>query len=158
MSIKMKTPISEVEKYLERAYEQSYDAVIDYLSFLGGKCVIEGRDRSQAASWIDQTGALRSSIGYVVVADGQIVHISDFKSIKEGAEGVIQGKTFAEQLAKNYKTGFALIVVAGMAYASYVEAMENKVVLASAETLASVQAPIIMNELAKEIERIYGVE
>lgn len=111
----------------------------------------EARDRSQEESWYDQTGNLRSSIGYVIVMEGRIVSMSDFKQVKNGTQGPVEGKALAKKLASNYKTGFALIVVAGMHYAAYVEAMDNKVVLTSAELLARRELPGMMRQLKTQI-------
>jgi hypothetical protein len=105
------------------------------LSYLGEECVNEARDRSAEDSWYDQSGNLRSSVGYAVAKDGQAVKLSDFKQVKNGSEGVAVGKQTVLELAER-QSGFALVVTAGMEYADEVEAMENKCVLASAELLA----------------------
>ena len=41
--------------------------VIQALSNLGDMCIAEARDRAEEDSWFNQTGNLRSSIGYIVV-------------------------------------------------------------------------------------------
>ena len=83
--------------------------------------------------------------------EGKIVYTSDFKQVKNGTQGPVEGKNLARKLAGSYKTGFALIVVAGMHYAAYVEAMENKVVLTSAELLAKRELPEMMRRLRTQI-------
>lgn len=83
--------------------------------------------------------------------EGRIVSMSDFKQVKNGTQGPVEGKALAKKLASNYKTGFALIVVAGMHYAAYVEAMDNKVVLTSAELLARRELPGMMRQLKTQI-------
>ena len=98
------------------------------------------RDRSGDASWYDQTGNLRSSTGFVVLDDGQIVYQSGFEVVRDGAEGSRIGKEFSELVAgrdERFRKGLVLIVVAGMEYASYVEAMDNKDVLASSKPYAN---------------------
>lgn len=72
--------------------------------------------------YLDQTGNLTSSIGYVILRRGSIVNKAGFDKTKEGDEGVRQGESLATSLAKDYPHDFALIVVAGMDYAAYVEA------------------------------------
>ena len=47
--------------------------VIQALSNLGDMCIAEARDRAEEDSWFNQTGNLRSSIGYIVVVHGQVV-------------------------------------------------------------------------------------
>lgn len=154
MAMKMTTPVGNIDSFLADALRRAKRKCIRMLAFLGEKCVIEARDRSQEESWYDQTGNLRGSIGYVIVIDGRVVSTSGFKQIKNGSQGPVEGKSLAEELAKNYKTGCALIVVAGMHYASYVEAMDNKVVLASAELLARRELPGMIRQLRTQIAKL----
>lgn len=151
MGIKMTTPISAIDAYINAELDRIHSLAVRTLCFLGEKCVIEARDRSPEASWIDQSGNLRSSIGYVVVYNGRIVNTSGFTPVKGGADGAAEGRSLAEKLAKNYKRGYALIVVAGMNYAAYVEALENKVVLTSAELLAKREMPSMVEKLKTQI-------
>ncbi|MBE6244262.1 MAG: hypothetical protein E7108_01905 [Bacteroidales bacterium] len=148
-----------IEKELERVHRLTLRA----LTYLGEQLLIEARDRPQDISWIDHTGNLRSSIGYVIVYDGKIIKYGGFtsrglsgtdgstKSI--GKDGKSEGRQLAEELARRYSKGYALIMVAGMNYASYVEAKENKCVLASSELLAREALPKIMERLKEQISR-----
>lgn len=151
MAIIMTTPMSEIDAYLQEETKRIEILVISALAKLGGLCVSEARERTQEASWFDQSGNLRSSVGYVVVAHGRIVQYSDFNVVKQGSEGVKEGKELAEELARKYSTGYALIVVAGMNYAERVEAMDNKVVLASAELFARQELPRMMEKLKNQV-------
>lgn len=72
--------------------------------------------------YLDQTGNLTSSIGYVILRRGSIINKAGFDKTKEGNEGVKQGESLATSIASDYPHDFALIVVAGMDYAAYVEA------------------------------------
>lgn len=90
----------------------------------------------------DQTGNLRSSIGYVVVKDGKPVNVS-FGAVKGGHAGVNEGQRLALQVGSEYTDGYALIVVAGMNYAVHVES-KGRDVLTSAEKFAE-------KEIAKEL-------
>ena len=100
---------------------------------IGHQAVARVRARSGEESWFDQTGNLRSSIGYCICQNGQVTNSSGFKKVKKGSEGTIQGQKYLEEIASQYPDQYVLIIVAGMEYAVYVEAMENKDVLASAE-------------------------
>lgn len=151
MGIKMATPMSEINAAIKAEAERVNMLTIRALSFLGELCVIEAKDRPQEASWFDQSGNLRSSVGYVIVVNGKIVQYSSFNQVKQGSEGVKEGKELAEELAKKYSKGYALVVVAGMNYAELVEAMDNKVVLASAELFARKELPIMMQKLKNQI-------
>lgn len=143
------------------------------LSRLGEESVKRIRNRPWFESWIDITGNLRSSIGYGVVINGQLVAsggCSGQYGINAGAEGKQskvngrkEGRAFIKQVASEYRNhkGFAFFLTAGMEYASYVEEMENKDVLNSTaltiygklqeETLKAEQ------KLVKVIERKYGI-
>lgn len=123
------------------------------LSYLGEMCVKVAKDRPQTMSWFDQTGNLRSSIGYVIVHDGKIIRYSDFKKVKDGDYGVLEGRDLATELAKQFNTGYALIIVAGMNYAEYVEAKDNKDVLASSELFAREKLPEMLQKLKQQIAR-----
>lgn len=153
MGIRMTTPMSEIDAAIQAEAKRVEMLTIRALAYLGEKCVIEAKDRPQTASWFDQSGNLRSSIGYVIVAHGRIVQYSDFNQVKQGSEGVKEGKELAEELARKYSSGYALVVVAGMNYAELVEAMDNKVVLASAELFARQELPNMMVKLKTQIAK-----
>lgn len=106
------------------------------LSYLGEQCIKRIRDRSGENSWFDQTGNLRSSIGYAVYGKGRKIIESEFEVVKVGSQGASKGKMMIDELASKYAEVFALVVVAGMDYADAVEARDNKDVLASTELLA----------------------
>lgn len=151
MGIRMTTPIDDINKAIQSELERIDKIVIRALSYLGELCVTEARDRPQDISWIDHTGNLRSSIGYVIVKKGVIVKYSEFTHVKGGVDGSNEGKKFAETLAKQFVEDYVLVVVAGMNYAEYVEAIENKNVLASTELYATKNLPIIMRKLRRQI-------
>lgn len=86
-------------------------------------------DLSGSGSFNDQTGNLRSSIGFIVMYDGKVVH-QDFTH-SGGTEGQAEGLAFAEKLGKEYPKGWTLITVAGMEYAGFVEAKGYDVITGS---------------------------
>ena len=136
MGIRMTTKLSEVHDMLMREAERVERLTIRALSKLGEQCVTKIRDRAGDKSWYDQTGNLRSSVGYVIAHNKNIIQYSAFNQVKQGSEGVKTGKDLAEELAKKYSNNYVLIVVAGMNYAEFVEAMDNKDVIASTELWA----------------------
>jgi len=161
----IKPDFSEKELYstIEKELERAHRLTIRALSYLGERLLIEARDRPQDISWIDHTGNLRSSIGFVVVCDGKAEKYGGFtsrgvssstgstKSI--GKDGKAEGKSLAESLVPKFNRGYALIMVAGMNYAAYVEARENKCVLASSELLARLEMPMLIERLKNQISR-----
>ena len=147
MAIIPRTSLSEVKAYMQKQAENLDRVVLRNLERLGMMAVTYARDRAGEDSWFDQTGNLRSSIGYVVGRDGEVVSEGGFRTILNGATGSSEGKQFANELASSYASKYFLIVVAGMKYASYVEEMDNKDVLASASLFAE-------KELPKMVKRI----
>lgn len=111
--------MQEIEEKTKRLRED----LIYNLSDVGEQCVNAARITSmKGRDYTDRTGNLRSSTGYVLVVDGEIVSHSSFDAIGGGATGASKGKAFAESLAANHPNDIALIVVAGMHYAEYVAA------------------------------------
>lgn len=153
MGIRMTTKLSEVHDMLMREAERVERLTIRALSKLGEQCVTKIRDRAGDKSWYDQTGNLRSSVGYVIAHNKNIIQYSSFNQVKQGSEGVKTGKDLAEELAKKYSNNYVLIVVAGMNYAEFVEAMDNKDVLASTELLAREQVPLMLEKLKRQIAK-----
>lgn len=98
----------------------------------------------------DDTSNLVSSIGFVLAKNGEIISMGGFEAKGgpngDGAEGVRKGKEYAEELARSSGKGYVLIIVAGMDYASYVEAKGYNVLTESGKYLES--------EANKMIERI----
>lgn len=125
-----------IKNYLTRIVEIVHDEIKRTLIRLGEECVTKIRDRSGADSWFDQTGNLRSSIGYGYYEDGKKIIESSFNQILGGSEGVNAGRKMIDDLAHLYGKTFALVIVAGMNYADEVEARDNKDVLASTELWA----------------------
>lgn len=153
MGIRMTTELSEVHDMLMRETERVERLTIRSLSKLGEQCVTKIRDRAGDKSWYDQTGNLRSSVGYVVAHNKNIIQYSTFNQVKQGSEGVKTGKDLAKELAKRYSNNYVLIVVAGMNYAEFVEAMDNKDVLASTELWAREQVPLMLEKLKRQIAK-----
>ena len=149
----MTTKLSEVHDMLMREAERVERLTIRALSKLGEQCVTKIRDRAGDKSWYDQTGNLRSSVGYVIAHNKNIIQYSTFNQVKQGSEGVKTGKDLAKELAKRYSNNYVLIVVAGMNYAEFVEAMDNKDVIASTELWVKEQVPLMLEKLKKQIAK-----
>ena len=156
MAIKRTTTQSEIDREIEAAIKRLEKAVIHTLRVVGEKGIIHARSlpspKGTAAiaphqpNYIDWTGNLRSSIGYVIVKDGSIIADGGFKAENGGTDGARTGREYAETLAMQIREGFALIVVAGMSYASYVT-NKGYDVIDSAELLAEKLATELMKDL-----------
>ena len=126
----------QIHNVFEKLQERADEYILQLLIRTGDKFITIARDEGQYDDW---TGNLRSSIGYVIVKDGSIVG-KDFKlSEKEGTDkqtGKREGEQLAMDLVKTFTKGYVMIGVAGMKYAVFVEAMENKDVLTNAANKA----------------------
>ena len=132
MALKWKNP-QELDRYIQQVEEACKKAAFNTMAKLGEKMLKDARnDVSKLRHFTDRTGNLRSSIGYVVIQDGQIVFdaYSDPVSPAPGyekesnpAQAQAESRQHAELLASTLDSSKTwLIFVAGMNYASYVEA------------------------------------
>lgn len=139
---------NDIERILREKIEKYHQKVIRILRIVGEKCINEAREYG---SYQDQTGNLRSSIGYIVLKDGKPIEKGGFapteRGTKKGKDGQKEGETFINKVISQYPKGFVLVVVAGMKYASYVEA-RNYNVLSSAELLAEREVPKLLKALS----------
>lgn len=143
MPIKKLTPPANIDKFIEGEIENLKNALINKLCYIGEQALNNARI---SGSYVDQTGNLRSSVGYVVAVDGEVVQMSSFDVIKEGGNGAKVGKDYALSIVQKFPRGIVLIVVAGMNYASYVSA-KGYDVLESSELLAEKLIPQMLGQL-----------
>ena len=140
---------NDIERILREKIEKYHQKVIRILRIVGEKCINEAREYG---SYQDQTGNLRSSIGYIVLKDGKPIEKGGFapteRGTKKGKDGQKEGEAFINKVISQYPRGFVLVVVAGMKYASYVEA-RNYNVLSSAELLAEKEVPKLLKALSQ---------
>lgn len=111
---------------LQRVGEQFVnDARSSTIDNLGLSTLLEGVESQPTnevtglKTYRDRTGNLRSSIGYVILKNGEQVE-SFFEG--EESEGKEAGKAVTIEVAEKFPKGYVLIVVAGMGYAAAVEA------------------------------------
>ena len=139
---------ADIERQFNKLFEVVEKRLIDRLKQLGEMCVKQARESAPPYSYLDQTGNLRSSIGYMVFKEGVAIH-EIFEQVKGGTEGVKTAQAVARKIGGSSK-GLTLVVVAGMNYAVYVEA-KGFDVLASAEHLAEKELPRMLAELKENI-------
>lgn len=130
--------------YVIEQAEGARIGAINVLNYVGLQCVTEARKNG---GYTDRSGNLRSSIGYVVLENGQPVKKGSFNKVLATAnEAEEKSNELMTRLAETYNTGLVLVVVAGMDYAAYVEARGYNV-LNSAETLAKTLVPKMLKQL-----------
>lgn len=149
MPIRSRTPQTQIAAEFAEFERQITQKAIKKLQYVGEACINAARDwRAQAHPYKDDTGNLRSSLGYVIAVDGKIGFVSSFEVVEKGEQGAKDGIEYAKQLAREYPNDIVLIMVAGKNYASYV-ANRGYDVLDSAEILAKKIAPKLLKGLFK---------
>ncbi len=157
MGLKRVSTDAAIKERFAQAKARVQMSLVQRLMKVGEELVNHARSISADVGYTDQTGNLRSSTGYIIVVNGQIVS-SDFKKIEGPVmnvpkNGVQIGRSYAESLATNYKSGYQLIFVAGMEYALAVES-RGRDVLESTELLARKSVPEHLERLKEQIKKM----
>ena len=148
--------IDDVKRFIEREAKRRVEEYVRILKRVGRETVKGIRD-SDFSNWDDQTGNLRSSIGFIIVHDGNLIQKEGFvrvdgpKRDKATSDGSVLGIDYAESLARQYPKGYALIIVAGMDYAAYVEDIKGKQVLTGGELFANNRLAELMEKYRAEL-------
>jgi len=148
----------DIEKLFAEKLAMIEAAILSRFKRIGERFVNNARDNG---NYVDQTGNLRSSIGYVILHNGTQIHENlkaypasgkktANKSKKAGSQ---KAKQMLDEVRKNYPRGFVLIVVAGMEYAAAVESKGKDVLTASSIT-AEQELREAMTDIGKKITKI----
>lgn len=127
-------------------------AILERLSRIGEEAV---RLQRNSHKYHDQTGNLTSSIGYAVLDKGSVYKRSSFAAVSSnkgtGADGSKTGKDLIDQLAQKYASeDMALVIVAGMEYATYVQDMGLNVI-DTAQLHVNGKAPEAIERIVKKV-------
>lgn len=98
--------------------------------------------------YLDQTGNLRSSVGYVVKV-GDKSRSSRFDVVKKGGKGSATGGTYAQRLADKLPAKAVLVLVAGMPYAAHLERTLQRDVLRAGWRAACRKAKTLLSFISK---------
>lgn len=153
MGIRLETSTKAIDDLFRRAAKILEERIKYNFNYLGLQCVTKIRDRSGDDSWYDQTGNLRSSVGYAIYSYGQKQIESSFSSVLNGQQGSQKGREMVNELANEFSDTYALVVLAAMEYAEFVEAMESKDVLASTEIFARKEVDRYLKKAIDEAEK-----
>jgi len=143
--------MKDVEKQAETLYQKIIDAFINDAE----QFIINARGQAQshvAGQYEDVTANLRNSIGYYIFHNGELIIGKEPGTL---AGKITEGRLSAAEIASMNKqsiqefikpTGFQMILIAGMNYASYVESKGYNVI--------SYQADVCMIDLALHLEKL----
>lgn len=150
MPIKPNFTAADIRARMNRMLELRKKALIGQLFYIGEECLTQARSGHK---YLNQTGNLCSSIGYCILDDGKIISEGEWKAVAggkgNGTEGQKQGVAFLHDLASKQTTkGIVFLMVAGMPYAQYVEAMSLDV-LDTSEQMAQRKIKDMLNRLFK---------
>lgn len=150
MGIEAQFTKEDVQERFDAFLGQIQEQQIKALLYLGEKCVAHARSVPKEQGFEDQTGNLRSSIGYAVFVDGVAIH-SFYNEVNGGAIGARAGQELSAKIGER-TNGVCLVVTAGMNYALYVES-RGRDVIASAEQLAERELPRMLEKLVDNIKK-----
>ena len=150
MPIKPNFTQADIRARMNAMIENKKKGIIQQLFYIGEECLTQAKS---GHGYRNQTGNLCSSIGYCILVDGEIVHEGKWKAVAggkgDGTEGKKQGVAFLHELAAKQTTqGIVFLMVAGMPYAQYVEAMSLDV-LDTSEQMAERKIKAMLNRLFK---------
>ncbi len=120
---------ADIDRRIDAFRKDKVSRSFEALSWLGIRAVNYAK-KKHLGNWTDQSGCLRSSVGYAVIFDGD-VRIEKFDQVLQGAEGVVAGQKLVQELAAKYNKGMVLVVTAGMEYAAAVESKGYDVITGS---------------------------
>ena len=129
-------------KNVEKQAETLYQKIINAFIYDAEAFIVNARGQVQdhaMGTYKDQTTNLRNSIGYFIFHNGELVHEKN---------EIVTNKSKVEEFIK--PSGFQMILIAGMNYASWVESKGYNVI--------SYQADICMIDLALHLEKLELIE
>lgn len=133
----------DVANVFDEFRQQAEDKMLLAMQYAGEQFVNKAR---LTGNYTDDTGNLRSSIGYVILYNGEVVkaNFQKHRGSADGDLGVLTGydkaNEIAAEVASDFPDGFVLIGVAGMEYAAAVEAKGYDVITGSAPTSESLKS------------------
>lgn len=139
MAIKMITPPSVIDDFIDDQINKLIKALLVSLERLGTQLVNEAKN---SGTYKDRTKNLRNSIRYMVLNEGQVYS----QGGSSQSDNDRDPDAFIREIATKFPEGIMLIVAAGKNYAAYVEAL-NYNVLTSSELLADRRVPEILKHL-----------
>jgi hypothetical protein len=138
MALKSNFNESKSKREVQAQADTLYQKIINAFIYAAEDFIVNARGQAQShvmGQYEDKTGNLRNSIGYFIFHNGELVHEKN-----EITANLSKVQDFIRP------TGFQMILIAGMNYASYVESKGYNVI--------SYQADVCMIDLAGYLENL----
>src|SRR5678815_808718 len=102
--IRMTTPMDAIDKKIAKEINRAENEILKKLSFIGENAVNDARGNGD---YLDDTGNLRSSVGYTILKNGETVRTSSFDRVKKEATKAKKESTkLLDELRSKFNTGF----------------------------------------------------
>ncbi|MFW5481615.1 MAG: hypothetical protein ACOCN9_01820 [Prevotella sp.] len=141
---------ADIRKMINERIERKKQALYVRLFYIAEQCLNNARENHK---YKVQTGNLTSSINYCIIDNGEIIKAGEWKATpgtENGKEGIDKGMEYLREMAEAQPhDGITFLMVAGMPYAKYVEAMSLDV-LESSEEMAEKKVKEMIQKLLKE--------
>ena len=142
---------ADIRKMINERIERKKQALYVRLFYIAEQCLNNARENHK---YKVQTGNLTSSINYCIIDNGEIIKAGEWKATpgteNGGKEGIDKGMEYLREMAEAQPhDGITFLMVAGMPYAKYVEAMSLDV-LESSEEMAEKKVKEMIQKLLKE--------
>ena len=142
---------ADIRKMINERIERKKQALYVRLFYIAEQCLKNARKNHK---YKVQTGNLTSSINYCIIDNGEIIKAGEWKTTPRtkngGKEGIDKGMEYLREMAEAQPhDGITFLMVAGMPYAKYVEAMSLDV-LESSEEMAEKKVKEMIQKLLKE--------
>ncbi len=140
---------ADIRAMINERVERKKQALFVRLFYIAEECLNNAR-KSHSHKYKVQTGNLTSSINYCIIDNGEIVKAGEWKATpgtENGKKGMEKGMEYLRQMADAQpQDGITFLMVAGMPYAKYVEAMSLDV-LETSEDMAARKIKAMIHKL-----------
>lgn len=125
--------LDEINKYIDKQERLWPEGLMEDYRTAGRNFVANARRKTRPSGGFGNiTWDLRSSIGYLLLNNGEVIE-SYFPTLQGAVNGSVTGDAFARELAADseFNDGIGLILVAGMDYAKFVQSKGYDVIRGS---------------------------
>ena len=150
MPIKKNFSARQIQDRINARLDARKQALIGRLFAIAEECLNNAKSNHK---YLSRTGNLASSINYCIVDNGVIITAGQWRATVgtegNGQKGIQRGMQYLQEVVSGLpQNGLTFVMVAGMPYASYVEAMSLDV-LDTSEAMAKAKIKQMIEKLTK---------